>query len=151
MKFLALLTCLLLLQLASVTAFSVTHQSKRITGIVHPPLTRVNLHDNEEEDILVGKEDNENDGDIMASLLARRDELERGIGRRYITRTQKGFLNIHSDCESGPYALENIVGQLSEGRVVTSIQNVGGWIKHDAGGWSISKFGGFTWLEPIEE
>ena len=88
---------------------------------------------------------------LLESLAARKEQLEKGIGKRYLVRTQKGFLNVHKTPEDGPYATDNIVNQLVEGQVVTSLDRVGDWIQHDAGGWSISSFGGFTWLEPLQE
>mmetsp|Transcript_24071 Transcript_24071/g.33637 ORF Transcript_24071/g.33637 Transcript_24071/m.33637 type:complete len:214 (+) Transcript_24071:108-749(+) len=91
------------------------------------------------------------DSSLLNSLRARQEELAVGIGKRYITRTQKGFLNIHSDPQSGPYAVDNIVGQLTESQIVTSIGKFEEWIQHDAGGWSIAEFGGFVWLQPIDE
>ena len=92
-----------------------------------------------------------NDSSLYESLRLRRKELADGIGRRYITRTQRGFLNVHDTYEYKPYVIDDIVGRLEEGQIVTSIGNAGDWIKHDAGGWSISKFRGFTWLEPLDE
>jgi hypothetical protein len=77
--------------------------------------------------------------------------LQQGIGKRYVCKTQKGFLNVHSE-PVNPYETANIVNQLVEGQVVTSTAPARGpWIRHDAGGWSISVFGGHTWLEPLEE
>jgi hypothetical protein len=53
---------------------------------------------------------------------------------------------------SDPSDTSNIISQLNEGQIVTSTRPPrGNWIRHDAGGWSISKHGGFTWLEPIDE
>lgn len=90
--------------------------------------------------------------DLFASLKARQVALQNGIGKRYRVRTQKGFLNVHSSYEDGPYETENIVNQLVDGDIVTSIgPRVENWIQHDAGGWSIAIFGGFTWLEPLED
>ena len=88
---------------------------------------------------------------LYKALAARKDELRRGIGKRFVVRTQKGFLNVHRTFEGGPHRTDNIVRQLKDGEVVTSIDRIQDWIKHDAGGWSIAKFGGFVWLEPIEE
>lgn len=93
----------------------------------------------------------DDDPSLFESLRSRRQELAEGIGRRYIARTQRGFLNVHDTYELGPYAIDNIIGRLEEGQIVTSISKFGDWIEHDAGGWSISKFGGFTWLEPLDE
>ena len=94
-------------------------------------------------------EDNLLENDFRARLL----ELQRGIGKRYKVRTQKGFLNVHSDALS-PFSIENIVGKLSEGDIVTSIgPDRGDWVHHDGcgGGWSISKFGGWQWLVHLKD
>lgn len=91
------------------------------------------------------------DADLLASLGRRQKALQMGIGKRFVTRTQKGFLNVHYE-PTDPYDTNNIVRQLQEGEIVTSTGPTRGfWIPHDRGGWSIAKFGGFTWLEPIEE
>jgi hypothetical protein len=91
------------------------------------------------------------DADLLASLGRRQKALQLGIGKRFVTRTQKGFLNVHYE-PTDPYDTNNIVRQLQEGEIVTSTgPKRGFWIPHDRGGWSIAKFGGFTWLEPIEE
>jgi hypothetical protein len=37
------------------------------------------------------------DKGLLQALKLRQRELERGIGKRYITRTQKGFLNVHKE------------------------------------------------------
>mmetsp|Transcript_3817 Transcript_3817/g.5738 ORF Transcript_3817/g.5738 Transcript_3817/m.5738 type:complete len:151 (-) Transcript_3817:160-612(-) len=88
---------------------------------------------------------------LHAALKIRQDQLKKGIGKRYIVRTQQGFLNVHSE-STNPFALDNIVGQLAEGDVVTSIDAYeGDWVCHDKGGWSIASFRNFTWLEPIDE
>jgi hypothetical protein len=101
-----------------------------------------------------GRTETETSNDSVESLhkllAKRKDELRRGIGKRYVVRTQKGFLNVHRTF-GGPYRTDNIVRQLVAGDVVTSIDRIQDWIKHDAGGWSIAKFGGFVWLEPIDE
>lgn len=90
--------------------------------------------------------------DQISSLLNRKiKELNLGIGKRYITRTQRGFLNVHYE-PSDPYMVENVVNQLSDGQIVTATGPKRGiWIPHDGGGWSVSKYEGFTWLEPIDE
>lgn len=88
---------------------------------------------------------------LMESLQRRQQAIEQGIGKRYVTRTQLGFLNIHYE-PTNPHDTNNIVGRLEQGQIVTSTGPMRGlWIKHDGGGWSISKYGGFTWLEPIDE
>ena len=94
--------------------------------------------------------DKEGSAVLYEELKHRQVQLDKGIGKRYKTRTQKGFLNIHSDPHSGPYNLDNVIGQLQEGQIVKSIEpSVDDWIHHDAGGWSISNFEGFTFLEPL--
>lgn len=88
---------------------------------------------------------------LIESLKKRQNALQQGIGKRYITRTQQGFLNIHYE-PTDPHDVNNVVGTLEEGQIVTSTGPTRGfWVPHDGGGWSISKYGGFTWLEPIEE
>jgi hypothetical protein len=97
------------------------------------------------------KVDRLSDLKLNQALQDRIASLREGIGKRYICRTQKGFLNVHAD-PADPYETANIVNQLVEGQVVTSTApSKGPWIRHDAGGWSISIFGGRTWLEPLEE
>ena len=88
---------------------------------------------------------------LYKSLQERQDELKRGIGKRFVVRTQKGFLNVHSSLEYGPFATDNIVCQLEDGQVVTSIDRIGAWVRHDQGGWSIARYGGFVFLQPLEE
>lgn len=102
-----------------------------------------------------GRTETETSNDSVESLhkllAERQDELRRGIGKRFVVRTQKGFLNVHRSFEGGPYRTDNIVRRLEDGDVVTSIDRIQDWIKHDAGGWSIAKFEGFVWLQPIDE
>jgi len=96
-------------------------------------------------------EDYPSDDQISNSLNRKMKEIDLGIGKRYITRTQRGFLNVHYE-PSDPYMLANVVNQLSDGQIVTATGPTRGrWIPHDGGGWSISKHSGFTWLEPIDE
>ena len=88
---------------------------------------------------------------VFQALKDRQQSLKLGIGKRYVTRTQRGFLNVHYE-PVDPHKIDNVVGQLEEGQIVTSTgPSRGFWIPHDAGGWSIAKYGGFTWLEPIDE
>ncbi|CAB9510529.1 expressed unknown protein [Seminavis robusta] len=90
-------------------------------------------------------------GGLLESLRKRKDELDIGIGKRYVCRTQKGFLNVHKE-PGEPFNPYNVVHQLKEGDIVTSTGPPrGGWIRHDNGGWSISKYNGFTWLEELKE
>mmetsp|Transcript_4834 Transcript_4834/g.10029 ORF Transcript_4834/g.10029 Transcript_4834/m.10029 type:complete len:177 (+) Transcript_4834:286-816(+) len=91
------------------------------------------------------------DNQISSSLNRKIKELELGIGKRYIIRTQRGFLNVHHE-PIDPYMSENVVNQLSDGQIVTATGPKRGiWIPHDGGGWSVFKYGGFTWLEAIDE
>mmetsp|Transcript_26225 Transcript_26225/g.72007 ORF Transcript_26225/g.72007 Transcript_26225/m.72007 type:complete len:181 (-) Transcript_26225:1845-2387(-) len=112
----------------------------------------------QEEDYLFGSgndlelsDDFPSDEQISSLLNRKIKELDLGIGKRYITRTQRGFLNVHYE-PSDPYMVENVVNQLSDGQIVTATGPKRGiWIPHDGGGWSVSKYEGFTWLEPIDE
>ena len=89
--------------------------------------------------------------DLYRALQDRVEAMDRGIGKRYVCRTQKGFLNIHQE-PGDPYNSHNIVGQLHEGDIVTSTAPPRGpWVRHDRGGWSIAIFGGFTWLQELKE
>ena len=116
------------------------------------------LVDDDNQEVLFGGSDqldstvtSSDDSSVFQALKDRQKQLKLGIGKRYITRTQKGFLNVHYE-PSDPYDTENVVHRLAEGDIVTSTgPQRGSWIPHDAGGWSIAKFGGFTWLEPIDE
>merc|ERR1712224_1114287 len=108
----------------------------------------------EGEEFLFGSGDDLNhnrnfpsDDQISSSLNRKVKELELGIGKRYIIRTQRGFLNVHYE-PSDPYMSENVVNQLSDGQIVTATGPKRGiWVPHDGGGWSVCKYGGFTWLE----
>ena len=94
----------------------------------------------------------ESDAMLLQSLQQRVNDLDRGIGKRYKVRTQLGFLNVHASFEDGPWATHNIVAQLEEGEIVTSVgPRVDEWVRHDRGGWSVAEFGGFVWLEPVDE
>jgi hypothetical protein len=89
--------------------------------------------------------------DIYSSLQERVNSLENGVGKRYVVRTQQGFLNVHSSPED-PFNTGNVVSRLRDGDIVTSTgMRVGAWIPHDGGGWSISVYNGFTWLEAVKE
>lgn len=88
---------------------------------------------------------------LHKALEDRKESLKRGIGKRYIVRTQKGFLNVHSDISKGPYATHNIVKQLPDGAIVMSKNRIGDWVQHDQGGWSIARHDGFLWLQPVDE
>lgn len=89
--------------------------------------------------------------DIFASLKERQRQISLGIGKRYITRTKRGYLNVHFEpttCDNQ----HNIVAQLEDGQIVTSTGPARGfWIPHDGGGWSLKNTGNFQWLEPIDE
>eukprot|EP00587_Corethron_hystrix_P010630 CAMPEP_0113323170 /NCGR_PEP_ID=MMETSP0010_2-20120614/16103_1 /TAXON_ID=216773 ORGANISM="Corethron hystrix, Strain 308" /NCGR_SAMPLE_ID=MMETSP0010_2 /ASSEMBLY_ACC=CAM_ASM_000155 /LENGTH=127 /DNA_ID=CAMNT_0000181933 /DNA_START=36 /DNA_END=416 /DNA_ORIENTATION=+ /assembly_acc=CAM_ASM_000155 len=125
----------LLLNRSATAAFMIKHAGGRTK--LGPEKVRMNRIENVGGDFLPEK--TIDDGSLLESLRSRQQEIEKGAGRRYITRTQKGFLNVHSTHESGPYAVDNIVGQLEEGQIVTSVGSYEEWIEHDAGGWSISK------------
>jgi hypothetical protein len=89
--------------------------------------------------------------DLHRLLKDRQKALEQGIGKRYVCRTQKGFLNVHQE-PGDPFDTSNIVAQLKEGDIVVSTgPNRGPWVRHDGGGWSVAMFGGFKWLEPLAE
>lgn len=111
----------------------------------------------DDQDILFGSStldgtaESQTDASLYESLKERKNALKHGIGKRYVARTQKGFLNVHYE-PSDPFDTENIVSTLSEGQIVTSTgPSRGSWIPHDGGGWSVEKFNGFVWLEPIDE
>lgn len=88
----------------------------------------------------------------LHEALARRvADLGEGIGRRYACRTQLGFLNVH-EAPGDPFDTDNVVGRLLDGQIVASTgPPQGAWIQHDGGGWSISVYEGFVWLEELEE
>jgi hypothetical protein len=89
--------------------------------------------------------------DLHRLLKDRQKALQQGIGKRYICRTQKGFLNVHQE-PGDPFDTSNIVTQLTDGDIVVSTgPNRGPWVRHDGGGWSVAIFGGFKWLEPLVE
>jgi hypothetical protein len=95
--------------------------------------------------------ENTESASIFDLLKKRQTELDNGIGKRYICRTQKGFLNVHKE-PGEPFNIYNIVNHLKEGDIVTSTGPPrGGWIRHDSGGWSITVYNGFTWLEELKE
>eukprot|EP00980_Cylindrotheca_fusiformis_P006851 scaffold1434_cov107-Cylindrotheca_fusiformis.AAC.1 len=99
------------------------------------------------------------DSELHKSLQERRMALHDGVGKRYKVRIPPevrqqsggGFLNVHLE-PTDAFDTENVVAQLKEGQVVTSIgQTRGIWVPHDAGGWSVANFQGFDWLEPLDE
>lgn len=108
---------------------------------------------NEKKDVLDSEfavKENLSDDLITKALKSRTDELKVGIGKRYMVRTQRGFLNVHSDSK-GVYETNNVVAQLKEGQIITSIgPDDGDWVHHDNGGWSIRFYEGFTWLIEID-
>lgn len=79
-----------------------------------------------------------------------RDAMHISSVSRYIVRTQRGFLNIHSSPES-PDNLDNVVGQLNELEEIVALEHRAGWVRH-ARGWSISRvrFDNWVWLVPVE-
>lgn len=111
--------------------------------------------DSEMESVLISTPDfdcikADESNDMYKSLQARQKELSEGVGKRYICRTMFGFLNIHKE-PGNPFNTDNIIGRLVDGDVVTSTgPKRGSWVQH-AGGWSISKYEGFTWLEAIDD
>ncbi|CAK0881352.1 unnamed protein product, partial [Prorocentrum cordatum] len=90
------------------------------------------------------------DADLSASLRRRREELAAlGRGpRRFLVRTQLGFLNVHRE-PGDPYIGEATTWSAACWRARPAER--GGWLRHDRGGWSVRFFGGFEWLQPIEE
>lgn len=92
-------------------------------------------------------------GALHRSLQDRQKALQLNIGKRYVCRcrTQKGFLNVHQE-PGDPFDTSNIVSMLTDGDIVVSTgPNRGPWVRHDGGGWSVATFGGFKWLEPLDE
>lgn len=88
---------------------------------------------------------------LLKSLNERKKQLEQGIGKRFRCHTQKGFLNVHME-PGDPFNTANIVDQLEEGEIVTSVAPPRGpWIKHNKGGWSISIYYGHVWLQELKE
>ena len=147
MKYLVVLTLSLLLRPWCALGFLPSSRSSASVGQRESTLFAM------EDFPLVGEECggvSEDSSFIFESLRKRKKEIENGIGKRYICRTQKGFLNVHKEpCE--PFNPYNIVNQLTEGDVVTSIGPPrGGWIHHDSG-WSIAIYNGHTWLEELKE
>lgn len=128
----------------------VTRKSHRTIRMPCTTLYSNNKRDSEED---IDQSKLPSDADILASLNQRIYELNVGIGKRYIVRVQqRGFLNVHSE-PFDPFDVNNVVGKLKEGQIVKSMKpNKGDWVYHDGqgGGWSIAKFNGFTWLEPID-
>lgn len=97
--------------------------------------------------------DADDDANVHSALTNRIAALNNVIGKRYVCRTQLGFLNLHEE-PGDPCDTSNIVNQLREGQIVTSTGSMAPgstWIPHDAGGWSISSHGGFVWLEEWNE
>jgi hypothetical protein len=89
--------------------------------------------------------------DLHRLLKDRQKALQQGIGKRYVCRTQRGFLNVHLE-PGDPFDTSNIVTQLKDGDIVVSTgPNRGPWVRHDGGGWSVAIFGGFKWLELLVE
>jgi len=115
-----------------------------ISNTPHLTTSTVLMATREDRDVVESKS-------IYNALKKRKDDLKDMIGRRYIVRTQQGFLNVHSDPDKGPYATDNIVSILKHGQIITSTgKGKEGWIQHSEG-WSISEHGGFTWLRLIDE
>ena len=105
----------------------------------------------DDDSVPADDDDSSSTGLLHRALASRVAALEKGIGRRYVCRTQIGFLNVH-DAPGDPFDTENIVGQLVDGQIVASTgAPEGAWIQHDGGGWSISVYEGFVWLEELQE
>jgi hypothetical protein len=108
------------------------------------------------------REANPGDGSESPSLHQALQEralnISRGIGIPYRVCTMLGFLNVH-EAPTSPYDTTNIVNVLFEGQTITSLsapfpcndnsENM--WIHHDAGGYSVVTYDGFTWLRPAPE
>jgi hypothetical protein len=67
-------------------------------------------------------------------------------------RTQRGFLNIHSEA-GDPFRSDNVVGRHQDGDIVEVIAGpvqteYGPWLQ-TAEGWSIQVYGGFHWMEQL--
>mmetsp|Transcript_23676 Transcript_23676/g.51300 ORF Transcript_23676/g.51300 Transcript_23676/m.51300 type:complete len:182 (-) Transcript_23676:165-710(-) len=120
------------------------------------PSTLLRLFDSEQEQSgIVGDGGDDvtfDSSELYKSLNKRKRAIKSGVGKRYKVCTKRGFLNVHADPRSGPFATDNITGKLEDGQIVTSVgEPFGTWVQHDNGGWSISQFEGFTWLKPVEE
>jgi len=88
---------------------------------------------------------------LQRSLQDRLTDFNAGVGKRYVCRTQRGFLNVH-EAPGDPFDTSNIVNQIFQGDMVTSTgPPSGAWIQHDRGGWSISRCNNFTWLQEVED
>jgi hypothetical protein len=87
---------------------------------------------------------------LHKELYKRNEELKRGIGKRFVVQTQRDFLNAHSTMSLGPFATSNIVTKLRDGDIITSKNIIGSWIQHEKG-WSVAKYEGFVFLQPIDE
>lgn len=135
------------------------------------PKRRINCHDGIILNSLIGNDEDDNNDDminvsddldyvsisddssstIYSNLHDRLEQIHNGIGKRYKCYTQYGFLNVHKE-PTDPFDTDNLVGVIYDGQIVTSIQlNNNNWILHDAGGWSITKYNDFIWLQAIEE
>jgi len=91
------------------------------------------------------------DASLHQALQQRVAALEEGIGKRYVCRTQIGFLNVH-ESPGDPFRTDNVVGRLVDGDIVASTgPPQGDWIQHDGGGWSIAVYSEFVWLQELKE
>jgi hypothetical protein len=59
------------------------------------------------------------DSDMHKSLRERRMSLHDDVGKRYVVRTQHGFLNVHFE-PTAAFDTDNTVNQLTESQIVTS-------------------------------
>jgi hypothetical protein len=95
---------------------------------------------------------------LHQALQERALNISRGIGIPYRVCTMLGFLNVHQ-APTSPYDTTNIVNVLFEGQTITSLSEPfpcndnsdNMWIHHDAGGYSVVTYDGFTWLRPAPE
>ena len=58
--------------------------------------------ENDDSEVSISSDDDttSSDDSLLRALKQRQEEVEKGIGKRYITRTQKGFLNVHEQVRS---------------------------------------------------
>eukprot|EP00523_Entomoneis_sp_CCMP467_P014097 CAMPEP_0168789878 /NCGR_PEP_ID=MMETSP0725-20121227/13086_1 /TAXON_ID=265536 /ORGANISM="Amphiprora sp., Strain CCMP467" /LENGTH=136 /DNA_ID=CAMNT_0008840215 /DNA_START=105 /DNA_END=512 /DNA_ORIENTATION=- len=56
---------------------------------------------------------------LQRSLQDRLTDFNAGVGKRYVCRTQRGFLNVH-EAPGDPFDTSNIVNQIFQGDMVTS-------------------------------
>lgn len=154
---LTVILCLLVLPVRSFSTFVLSKQcrAQQSSTILHWASEKPSSseHNTDAENLFwIGQPETTTETKSIAKALEnRQEELKRGIGKRYVVRTQQGFLNVHSDISKGPYATDNIIKHLYDGDIVISQNRIGDWIKHDKGGWSIARHDGFLWLQEVRE